>query len=165
MRCEIMKLTNESLMRTACQFTSGKESKITLEKIYECEHSPIRTQLFWIELYDIPSFVSVHFARHNIGVTHFVKTNRDDITGQLDSDINRLTPVNHAMLINAQALINMARKRLCHKAHEKTWDVMTEIRNKMLDVDVDLYMKLVPDCVYRGKCHELKPCGVYDESL
>lgn len=158
MRCEITKLTDEKLMQKACEFTSGKESKMTLAKIYDCEHSPIRTQLFWIELYDIPSFVSVHFARHNVGVTHFVKTNRSDITGNDDNQITRNTPVNHAMLVNAQALINMARKRLCNKAHQSTIGVMFLILDKMQEIDADLSRYLQPECMYRGKCHELKSC-------
>ena len=159
MKVLVRKLTDESLMRRACEMTSkGKTSKITLAKIYACEHSPIRSQIFWIEMIDIPSFVSVHFVRHKIGVEHFVESNRDDRGGE--DIVDRNTPVHHGMLINAQALINMARKRLCSKAHVEAVKVMEMIQEEVSKVDPDLANHMVPECVYRGGvCHELKSCG------
>ena len=82
MEISIRKLTDEKLMQRACEMTMhGETSNMTLEKIYKCEHSPIRTQMFWIEVLGIPSFASVHFVRHKIGVEHFVSTNREDRGG------------------------------------------------------------------------------------
>ena len=158
MKIVIEKLTNIEHLQEACNFTSGKISNVSLKKMYACEHSPIRTQLFLIKMYDIHTFVSVHLVRHNINITHFVKSNRSDITGIEDKDITRLDPVNHLMLMNAQSLINVARKRLCRKSHEETRKVMILIKEEILKVDPDLYEFLVPECVYRGKCYELKPC-------
>ena len=160
MRIYIEKLTNTALLRQACKFTTHGQvdSTMSLDKIYRCEHSPMRTQLFWIEMMAIPSFVSVHFVRHSVGVSHYVQTMRDDRGAQ--EVANRLTEVNHAMLINAQALINMARKRLCHKAHPETRLVFEHIKDCMKPVDPDLAKYMVPECVYRGDvCHELRPCG------
>jgi len=162
MTIAVQKLTDESLMRKACAVTNGKtSSKVTLEQIYKCEHSPIRTQLFWIEMYGIPSFVSVHFVRHKVGVEHFVKSLRDDRCGK--GNETRNSPVNHFMLINAQALINMARKRLCTKAHKETRKVMNEIKMAVRNVDFPLFERLVPDCEYRNGCYELKSCGMYQK--
>jgi len=104
----------------------------------------------------IPTFVSTHLVRHSIGVTHYVESNRDDRGGQ---DVDRNTPVNHAMLINAQALMAMARKRLCGNAHRETVKVMIAIKNAVREVDPDLAQAMVPDCVYRGSCYELNSCG------
>ena len=158
MRIEVDKVTTESLMKRACRMTIRGESNVSLEKMYRCEHSPIRTQLFWIEMYDIPTFVSVHLVRHKYGVEHFVCSNRDDRGG--DSHCDRDTPVNHGMLLNAQALINMARKRLCSKAHPKTIEVMQAICKAVNEVDPVLVHYLVPECDYRGGiCYEMKPCG------
>lgn len=157
MKITAMKLTDEKLMQRACQFTIDKETNISLEKIYRCEHSPMRTQIFWVEMCDIPTFVSVHLIRHKIGVEHFVKSNRDDRGGNGDEDRN--TPVNHAMLINAEALITMARKRLCRKAHPKTVEVMEAIRQAVRDEDLELYKRMVKNCVYRGGCYEPVSCG------
>ena len=152
------KITDDRLMRAACRFTINAESNMTLAKIYQCEHSPMRTQLFWVELVDIPTFVSVHLVRHKIGVEHYVKSNRTDRASH-SGDLGRMQPVNHAMLINAQALINMARKRLCRQASPETRQVMAAIRAEIHRVDPDLAGRMVPDCVYRGRCYELKPCN------
>ena len=159
MKVVVEKLTDVGLARRACQFTlhSQAETNIGLKKLYGSEHSPARTQLFWIELYDIPSFVSTHLVRHKIGIEHYVQTNRDDRGADTVADRN--SPVNHAMLCNAQALINMARKRLCLNTHEQTREVMLEIKREIGFVDRELRRWLVADCVYRGGCYEPKCCG------
>jgi hypothetical protein len=159
MEVRVSKLTDEVFLRAVCSFMIGKESKISLSRIYNCEHSPIRTQIFWVELVKIPTFASVHFVRHKIGVEHFVSSNRDDYTGVENEKITRETPVNHGMLINAQALIGMARKRLCYKSHKKTREIMLILKEEIRKVDGSLPSYLVPDCIYRGRCHELKPCA------
>lgn len=160
----IKKLTDDSLMRQACAFTIDKKSRADLGKMYLSEHSPIRTQLFWIEMFDIPTFVSVHLVRHHVGVDHFVKSNRDDRGG--DGTETRWTPVNHAMLINAQALINMAHKRLCLKAHIETVRTMIKIKKAIKEVDIMLYDCLVPECAYRGyQCFEPHVCKHYSKMV
>lgn len=163
MEISIKKYTDEALMRRACEMTMhGASSNMTLEKIYECEHSPMRTQMFWVEMLGIPTFASVHFRTHKIGVEHFVTSNREDRGGE--EKVGRWTPVNHGMFVNAQALINMARRRLCSKAHYEVQNIMGEILNNMYLLDPDLAERMVPECEYRNGCHELRPCG-YFESL
>ncbi len=160
MEIKVKKLTDESLMRRACEMTMrGATSKTTLDKIYDCEHSPMRTQLFWIEMLEIPTFVSVHLVRHKIGVEHFVMSNRDDRGG--NDTVSRNTPVNHGMLIDAQSLINMARKRLCKKSHKETVKIFSLLRDKISEVDIDLAKYMIPECEYRSGCHELKTCGYW----
>lgn len=46
----VKKLTDEELMREACETTFLGESHISLNSIYKSEHSPVRTQLFWVNL-------------------------------------------------------------------------------------------------------------------
>ena len=162
MRVHIEKLTTVELARKACSFTTHGQidSVMTLDKIYRCEHSPMRTQIFWIEMLGIPTSASVHLVRHKIGVEHFVQTMRDDRGANHVADRNTL--VNHAMLINAQEVINIARKRLCMSAHPKTREVVEAIKRIMEHVDRDLALATVPECEYRGGvCHELKSCGRY----
>lgn len=155
MKIYVEKLTDERLLQKACASTRGAyESKATLRALYRSEHSPIRTQLFWIEMEGIPSFVSVHLVRHKHGVEHFVQSMRGE-----SGPVTRETPVLHSMLINAQALINMSRKRLCAKADPKTVSVWQEVCKWVSEADPELAPFLVPECVYRGGvCHELKPC-------
>lgn len=161
----VQKLTDVGLLRDACSFTIDMKSKADLAKMYRSEHSPIRTQLFWIEMFDIPTFVSVHLVRHHVGVDHFVKSNREDGLGY-SGDAGRWQPVNHAMLINAQALINMARKRLCLKAHIETVRTMVKIRKAILPIDRWLALFMVPECEYRGfVCNEPHPCKHADRMV
>jgi hypothetical protein len=108
-------------------------------------------------MHGIPSFVSTHLVRHKIGIEHYVESFRDDRGGT--GNENRLTPVNHGMLLNAQALIQISRKRLCYKSHSKTIAVWTKVRNEIAIIDQDLAMAMVPECVYRnGLCPELLEC-------
>lgn len=158
MKVEVTKITSTDLMDRAASFTVNKEVHPNPKRMYLSEHSPIRTQMFWVEMTDIPTFVSVHLVRHKFGVEHFVKSNREDRPGHT-GDLGRMQPVNHAMFLNAQALIAMARKRLCRKTHAITRDVMKAICVGVAEVDPDLYPCLISECDYRGGvCHEFVPC-------
>lgn len=161
MKVEIKALTDLAIMQRAAQMTThGQPIKAPLRAWYKTEHSPIRARLFWIELLRIPTFVSVHLVRHKIGVEHYVQSMRPDRGGAGDEVTNRLTPVNHGMLINAQALIATSQKRLCFMASSKTVGVWTRLRKAMRDVDPDLADHMVPACVYRnGICPEFRECG------
>jgi hypothetical protein len=159
MQINISKLVGEDWMRWACALTIDSESNMTLDKIYANEHSPMRTQIFAVTMLGIPTFVSTHFRTHSQGVTHFVKSLREDRSG--DGTENRWTPTNHGMLINAQSLINISRKRLCYKSHDETRRVMKAIKTAVDGVDSELALRMVHDCVYRNGCHEDKTCGYY----
>ena len=163
----VKELTSLSLIQRACEMTMhGQQSKVSLNTMYKAEHSPIRCRLFWIELQNIPTFVSVHLVRHKHGVEHFVQSNRDDLYLDEDTVVDRNTPVNHGMLINAQALINMSRKRLCLKSHKKTVGIWTKLRKMIREIDPDLYNYMVPECVYRnGFCPEMRKCAPGPEKI
>lgn len=158
MEIKIKKITTKHLLDTAASFTVNKDVHPNLYKMYLAEHSIIRTQMFWIEMYDIYTFVSVHLVRHKFGVEHFVKSNRED-RKSYTGDKGRYQPVNHAMFLNAQELINMSRKRLCRKSHVETVFVMNAIKEEMHKIDRELAECMVPDCIYRGKCCEPMSCG------
>lgn len=74
----VRKHTDEELMRRACDMTFNGKSHQSLLSIYKSEHSPARTQLFWIEFTEIPLFVATHFIRHHVGSIPFELTRRDD---------------------------------------------------------------------------------------
>lgn len=165
MEVKVKKITDEELMVDACEATHrGSSQSMNLEKIYKCKHSPIRTQLFWVQMNNIPTFVSTHFVRHKIGVEHFVLSNRSDRGGAGNDVVTRKTPVNHCMFINAEALITMSRKRLCKGASIETQQVMKMIVKGLEKVDPELTKHMMPQCEYIGRCEELKGCGLYPNS-
>lgn len=196
-KCKVIKLTGIDLLRKANSFTTGKDSRMSLATAYRHGHSPIRTQLFWIELTDIPLCVASQLVRSHVGVQFFQRSKRTDRGGEdfskecvdlffsledliihsspgMDKDetgkyadklseiqkriaelpnrFDRYAPTDLAFIINAEALMNMAHKRLCTKASAETRAVMSLIRSEIAkdDVDPDLAMNLVPQCVYRG---------------
>lgn len=158
MKAIVEKRTGLAHLREACGMTlrPGMTSNASLFKLYRCEHSPIRTQRFWVVLERIATFVSVHLVRHKVGVEHFVQSNRDDRGGA--EVVTRDTPVNHGMDINAGALIQMSRRRLCYKSHGRTVQAWRAVRERVDEVDPDLAMFMVPECVYRGFCPEVREC-------
>ena len=158
----ITKITTINAAHAAIKSTIGAKTllKASLFDIYSWEHSISRTQLFWIEMQNIPTFVSVHLVRHKIGVEHFVFSNRIDRGGSGKED--RYTPVTHSMMINADALIKIAKARLCFKASKETRQVVFDMKEKIKTVDESLYDFLLPNCFHQGLiCKEPKPCGRY----
>ncbi|HQL10244.1 MAG TPA: hypothetical protein PLE35_11635 [Lentisphaeria bacterium] len=161
MNITITPLTTEAAMRRACDMTRKPgmvPSKMTLSRIYQCEHSPARLIRYWVELRGIPTFVSVHLVRHKLGVEHFVESNRDDRGGAGDAVVTRETPVNHGMDINAAAVISISRKRLCYASHVRTVAVWRKLRSAMAHVDPALANAMAPECAFRGYCPELREC-------
>lgn len=77
----VKKVTDENLMREACEMTFNGKSHQSLINMYKSEHSPTRTQLFWVKCEGIPLFVSTHLLRHHVGSTPFQLTCRDDRNG------------------------------------------------------------------------------------
>jgi len=156
---EVKQLTDKSLMYEACGATLGREiSKPDLFQMLKSEHSPIRCLMFKIVV-EIPSFVSVHFVRHSAtGQLHFVQSLRDDRGGTGKEDRN--TPVRHMMILNAQHLIDISRKRLCSKAHPETRVAWQRILIELACHMPELLYVCKPECEYRGgTCYELKGCG------
>ena len=64
------------------------------------------------------------------------------------------------MTANAQAIINISRKRLCSCASVETREAWKQVLEAIKEVDPILVDKCVPECIYRGFCPEfMKPCG------
>jgi len=155
MQITVKKLTDEELLRESAGMTTGHESHLSLRDAYGLEHSPMRTQMFWVRMEGIPTSSSVHLIRHHIWVEKFVKSNRPDRGGNGRAD--RDTPVDTGLFLNAQSLINMARMRLCNRADKTTREIMEEIKTKVAEIDADLAAFMVPNCTYRGGlCY--RPC-------
>lgn len=135
------------------------DSSAKLFDIYRWEHSITRSQIFSIQMINVPSFVSVHLARH-VTTVPFVGSRRIDRGGTGEED--RYTPVTHRFIANAEALMNMARRRLCYQASPETRETVMRIKEEIRKIDPDLSHYMVPNCVYRGGiCPEPRPCGNY----
>ena len=151
--------------RTTIGLAEGTKevSEDYMYKMYKCEHSPIRLREFKIVLENCPSWVATHFVRHHIGVEKFVSTQRTDRTGVDRNKLPQDTPVRLQMNCNAQAMINISRKRLCNQASKETRKVWEKVIETLQEIDKPLADCCVPECVYRGHCPEFKGCGM-DES-
>lgn len=137
-----------------------KEPPSTWKKrILLSEHSPIRSISFKIRIKNLLSWVSVHLVRHWLGITHFVKTQRTDRTGNDRNQLKQSEMVNHRITVNAQALINISRKRLCSDASIDTREAWQAVLNTLKDKEPEIYECCVPECIYRGFCVSFTPCG------
>lgn len=82
MDIKVTKLTDVDLLRKANSFTTGRDSKMSLRRAYASLHSPIRTQLFFIEMEDIPLFCASQFVRSKVGVEWWQRSKRTDRGGE-----------------------------------------------------------------------------------
>lgn len=128
-------------------------------KLIRSEHSPIRKLKFSWRWKDIPYWVSVHIVRHKIGIEHFVKTQRSDRTGLDRSELPQGAFVSHECEADAQALITISRKRLCHCASAETTKAWQLVKDEVQKVEPELAHCMVRECVYRGFCPEMFGCG------
>jgi hypothetical protein len=124
-----------------------------------CEHSPIRQIVIKWKWLQIKRWVSDHFVRHKFGIEHWVKTDRTDRTGVDRDQLSQSSLTNHECEANAQAIINISRKRLCKMASPETRQAWIGFLNELKEVQPELYSSCVPDCIYRGHCFEYKSCG------
>jgi hypothetical protein len=168
-KVEILKYPNEEdwmLCKRCTLNTIGKDStKLPSEEwkhqLIMSEHSPIRTLNFCIKM-EVPYWVSVHFCRHFIGVTHFVSTQRNDRQDKYDrNEAPQGQMVSHIMYVNAQELMFMSRRRYCTQAAELTREVMKEIGRQIEEKCPYMIGGFEPMCFYRGgRCTEFKCCGL-----
>lgn len=152
----------------AARRTIGKEplakepSKSWEAKMLLAEHSPIRLVEFDWTWKDIMQWVTTHLVRHHEGCEKFVHSQRGD---------RRVLPIprnelpqgalnDMDMTANAQAIINISRKRLCSCASKETREAWKQVVEAIREVDPVLADKCVPECLYRGFCPEfMNPCG------
>lgn len=152
-----------STMNTIGKTTGSYPTSEWKRKLIMSEHSPIRRMKFYWRWKDLPYFTSVHITRHKHGIEHFVSTQRTDRTGIDRSNLSQSSPVNHACEANAQALINISRKRLCNCASKETREAWQMVKDEVAKVEPELASCMVRECCYRGFCPEMFSCG-YDKT-
>lgn len=161
------RVTTWNRVLNAARRTVGKEplakepSDSWKAKMLLAEHSPIRLLEYEWTWQDIPYWVTNHLVRHHEGCEKFVTTQRDDRNNSTISreDEPQGKLIEMSMCCNAQALINISRKRLCSNASPKTRKAWRLVKNRIQEADPILADKMVKECVYRGFCPELKCCG------
>ena len=142
----------------------GKEPSAKFKRdILMAEHSPIRSLIFCFKITNLKSWVATHLVRHHVGVEKWVRTQRSDRTGVNRDELPQGAEVEMEIEANAQALINMSRKRLCSQASAETREVMEAIKKEVEKKDPIMAEVMVKECVYRGYCPEMWSCG-YDKT-
>lgn len=137
-----------------------------IKKILIAEHSPIRLIRVKWRWEGIKSFASTHFARHWLGWNKWISTQRSDRTGINRDNLPQGAPVNYDGEANAQALINVARARLCFQADPYTRSYMEDLKASIKNSGQEaLSNVMVPNCIYRGGCPEFTSCGYYDRFI
>lgn len=142
----------------------GKEPSANFKrKILIAEHSPIRDiHVKWIWPI-IESFVATHWSRHKFEC--YIKSQRTDRTGVPRNKLPQDEPVSFTGDANCQNAIDAWRKRLCYMADPKTRWYAEDFKEELRGVEPELSDVLVPNCVYRGGCPEMVPCGFYERFL
>ena len=127
--------------------------------ILRARHSPIRRPNYAVLLERIPSTTATHLVRH-VHAVPFVSSLRNDRQDRMDGDAARRdTPVNMILYCNAEELITIANKRLCHKAAERTQEAVRMMCREAFGKTPEIASELVPMCVHCGNtCHEMYPC-------
>lgn len=160
----------ETTMTTIGKDTGKYPTSEWKRKLLLSEHSPIRTGMIRVKIYDIPYWVAGHLVRHHIGVEKFMSTQRTDRTGVDRTKLPQDNLVDLELHMNFQAIINISRKRLCYCASAETRKAWELVINAIKEYEPELYSVCVPDCIYKGWCTEMFPCNYhktkkYDEDL
>lgn len=94
-------------------------------------------------------------------IEHWVSTQRTDRTNIDRNELPQGALVNHACEADAQALINISRKRLCSCASQETRIAWQKVKKEVAKTEPELARCMVPDCIYRGHCYEMFSCGYH----
>lgn len=128
--------------------------------ILKSRHSPIRRLFFSFFIKDVPYCIAMELARHHEGVEKFIKSQRNDRQSDYDRNAARQdAPVNMIIDFNAEGLITICEKRLCSVATPEARQVMTAIKNLVLDKYPEFEGLLEPFCVKYHVCNEIRSCG------
>lgn len=140
-------------------------------KMLLAEHSPIRLLEYDWTWQNIEQWITAHLVRHHEGCEKFVHSQRGDhrdILREYNVGSRNELPQGALndmdMTANAQALINISRKRLCSCASPETREAWKQVKEKIAEIDPVLASKMVPECLYRGFCPEWRSSCKYSET-
>ena len=131
-------------------------------QILKAEHSPINVLQFSWKWADIPYWVSMELRTHRIGIAqdeyqHWIRSQRiEKDRGSIRQD----APVSHIAQANAQAIINVSKKRLCLRASKAAREAWQMFLTALQPMEPEIVKCCIPMCIYRGWCPEGdRTCG------
>lgn len=169
----LTQITSWKRALNAARRTIGKEpldkepSQDWEAKMLLAEHSPIRLVEYDWSWEEIRQWVTAHLVRHHEGCEKFVHTQRGDRRdlGISRDELPQGSFNDMDMTANAQAIINISRKRLCNCASKETREAWKQVIEAIREIDPVLASKCVPECLYRGFCPEFMSSCKYSETL
>lgn len=137
----------------------GKEPSAEFKRrILMAEHSPIRDITVKFRWKNIPYWVAMHWKTHHWESR--VNSQRNDRQKEYDrTKAPQDVPVDFIGDANVQNLIDTWRKRLCRQASPETRAYAEDFKEALREQEPEAASVLVPNCVYRGFCPEMNPCG------
>ena len=189
MKVNVIQETSWSRALNAARRTIGKPSLNKepsdnwRKMVIMAEHSPIKLVEYLISFKDLRQWVGVHLLRHE-HMLPFIHSQRVDRREDIDSLTERVMsiieedvksdesfnkrdylfqgePNDQDFVVNAQTLINISRKRLCHCASKETREAWVAVKEAIKEFDPIMASFMVPNCIYRGRCPEMNTCGYY----
>lgn len=189
MKVNVIQETPWSRALNAARRTIGKSplnkepSDNWRKMVIMAEHSPIKLVEYLISFKDLRQWVGVHLLRHE-HILPFIHSQRVDRREDIDSLTERVMsiieedvksdesfnkrdylfqgePNDQDFVVNAQTLINISRKRLCHCASKETREAWVAVKEAIKEFDPIMASFMVPNCIYRGRCPEMNTCGYY----
>ena len=189
MKVKVTQETSWKRALNAARRTIGKEpldkepSDNWKAMVIMAEHSPIKLVEYLISFSDLRQWVGVHLLRHEHTLP-FIHSQREDRREDIDALVDKVLSIvgkdikdeesfckrdyllqgeknDQDFVVNAQTLINISRKRLCHCASKETREAWVAVKNAIAEFDPMMARAMVRNCVYRGRCPEMKCCGYY----
>lgn len=127
------------------------------------EHSPIRDLSVRFKWRGIKYWIAMHWKTHHWESK--VTSQRSDRTGVPRDGKSQDAPVDFTGEMNAQAMIDTMRKRLCCQASPETREYAEDFKRALRKVEPELSDVLVPNCVYRCGCPEIKSCRLWQKLM
>lgn len=133
-------------------------------KILRSQHSPIRELRYIVQFENIPYWVACELRTHYVGANCYIRSQRNDRQEDYDRNAARQdAPVRMIWSLNAQALMDIAHKRLCVCATKEARAAVKLLCETIEGLFPEFDGLLVPMCVYQGgHCPEFNSCGRWD---
>ena len=102
------------------------------------EHSPIKLVEYLISFSDLRQWVGVHLLRHEHTLP-FIHSQREDRREDIDALVDKVLSC----------------------ASKETREAWNAVKEAIAEFDPIMANAMVRNCVYRGRCPEMKYCGYY----